>query len=56
MVVSIDCCFSYPAWFLHEHGCASVFDFWRHVAAGEGERWLCDATDARDVRFWGQAA
>ena len=40
MVVSIDCCFSYPAWFLAEHGCATVFDFWRHVAAGHGERWL----------------
>ena len=27
MVVGIDCCFSYPAWFLAEHGCASVFGF-----------------------------
>jgi len=53
MVVSIDCCFSYPAWFLTEHGCASIFDFWRHVAAGQGERWL--STDAeRDPRFWGR--
>ena len=54
MVVSIDCCFSYPAWFLAEHGCMSVFDFWRHVAAGHGERWLCDAADTRDARFWGK--
>jgi len=54
MVVSIDCCFSYPAWFLAEHGCATVFDFWRHVAAGHGERWLTDTTEARDVRFWGR--
>ena len=54
MVVSIDCCFSYPAWFLREHGCATVFDFWRHVASGEGERWLCDGTEARDERFWGK--
>ncbi len=54
MVVSIDCCFSYPAWFLREHGCATVFDFWRHVASGEGERWLCDASESRDVRFWGK--
>ncbi len=56
MVVSIDCCFSYPAWFLREHGCASVFDFWRHVAAGHGERWLgttC-AEHERDLRFWGK--
>ena len=56
MVVGIDCCFSYPAWFLAEHGCASVFDLWRHVASGHGERWLgttC-AEHERDVRFWGR--
>ncbi len=56
MAVSIDCCFSYPAWFLAEHGCATVFDFWRHVAAGHGERWLgttC-AEEERDLRFWGR--
>ena len=56
MVVSIDCCFSYPAWFLAEHGCATVFDFWRHVAGGSGERWLgttC-AEHERDLRFWGR--
>jgi hypothetical protein len=56
MVVSIDCCFSYPAWFLAEHGCATVFDFWSHVAAGHGERWLgttC-AEHERDLRFWGR--
>ncbi len=52
MVVSIDCCFSYPAWFLAEHGCATVFDFWRHVTAGHGERWL--ARECEDVRFWGK--
>jgi hypothetical protein len=56
MVVGIDCCFSYPAWFLAEHGCATVFDFWEHVAAGHGERWLAgDGEDAtRDERFWGK--
>lgn len=56
MAVSIDCCFSFPAWFLAEHGCATVFDFWRHVAAGHGERWLgeeCKEME-RDVRFWGK--
>lgn len=52
MVVSLDCCFSYPAWFLGEHGCATVFDFWRHVAKGHGERWL--ANDCADARFWGR--
>src|ERR1700716_2703749 len=40
MVVSVDCCFSFPAWFLAEHGCTTVFDFWRHVTAGHGERGL----------------
>ena len=56
MVVSVDCCFSYPVWFLEEHGCVSVFDFWRHVATGHGERWLgttCTEAD-RDLRFWGR--
>ena len=56
MVVSMDCCFSYPAWFLREHGCATVFDFWQHVAAGHGERWLGTACAEveRDLRFWGR--
>jgi len=56
LVVSLDCCFSYPAWFLREHGCRTVFEFWRHVAAGHGERWLgtvC-AEEERDPRFWGR--
>ena len=55
MVVSLDCCFSFPAWFLREHGCATVFEFWQKVADGQGERWLsreCDEV-ARDTRFWG---
>jgi hypothetical protein len=56
MAVSIDCCFSYPAWFLAEHGCATVFDLWRHVAAGHGERWLGETCEPheRDLRFWGK--
>jgi hypothetical protein len=55
MVVSLDCCFSFPAWFLAEHGCTTVFEFWRKVAEGQGERWLareCKEVE-RDVRFWG---
>ena len=52
MAVSIDCCFSFPAWFLEEHGCATVFDFWRQVAEGKGERWL--QRECEDVRFWGK--
>jgi hypothetical protein len=56
MVVGIDCCFSYPAWFLAEHHCATVFDFWQHVASGHGERWLARECEeiARDERFWGK--
>ncbi|RSL17662.1 hypothetical protein EDE15_3198 [Edaphobacter aggregans] len=55
MVVSVDCCFSFPAWFLEEHGCGTVFEFWRRVAAGQGERWLARECEevARDERFWG---
>jgi hypothetical protein len=53
MVVGIDCCFSYPAWFLEEHGCRDVFAFWRQVAAGKGEEWL--HRDCVDARFWGKA-
>ncbi|MEO8870855.1 MAG: hypothetical protein ABI357_08490, partial [Granulicella sp.] len=63
MVVGIDCCFSYPAWFLAEHHCPTVFDFWQHVASGYGERWLAREReenapdrrdDKRDERFWGK--
>jgi hypothetical protein len=56
MVVGIDCCFSYPAWFLREHDCPTVFDFWRHVVSGHGERWLGEgcAEQERDLRFWGK--
>jgi len=55
MVVSLDCCFSFPAWFLAEHECATVFEFWKKVAEGQGERWLARECEevARDVRFWG---
>jgi len=54
LVVSFDCCFSYPAWFLAERHCATVFDFWRHVASGQGERWLSRECTPRDERFWGK--
>ena len=53
MVVGIDCCFSYPAWFLQEHGCETVFELWRQVAEGKGEAWL--HRDCADLRFWGKA-
>lgn len=51
MVVGIDCCFSLPEWFLEEHGCATVFAFWRSVAEGKGEEWL--HRECADGRFWG---
>jgi hypothetical protein len=51
MVVGVDCCFSFPAWFLTEHGCASVEAFWRAVADGRGEQWL--HRECADPRFWG---
>lgn len=56
MVVSIDCCFSFPAWFLTEHGCSTVFEFWQKAADGLAEQWLARECDdvARDERFWGK--
>ena len=56
MVVSIDCCFSFPAWFLEEHGCADMFAFWHKANAGLAEQWLAREGDAiaRDERFWGK--
>jgi hypothetical protein len=56
MVVSIDCCFSFPGWFLEEHDCEDMFAFWRKVNEGVGERWLAREREgiARDERFWGK--
>ena len=53
MVVGVDCCFSFPAWFLAEHGCVAVFDFWAAVSNGRGEEWL--HRECKDARFWGVA-
>jgi hypothetical protein len=53
MVVGVDCCFSYPAWFLKEHKCRTVFELWKKVAEGKGEEWL--HRDCADDRFWGKA-
>lgn len=56
MAVSIDCCFSFPGWFLEEHGCADMFAFWRKANAGLAEQWLARECEeiARDERFWGK--
>jgi hypothetical protein len=56
LVVSIDCCFSFPGWFLEEHGCQDMFAFWRKVNSGLAAQWLARECDeiARDERFWGK--
>lgn len=51
MVVGVDFCFSYPAWFVAEHGAASAMEFWQ-VVARHGERWL--ARECGEARFWGR--
>ena len=51
MVVGVDFCFSYPAWFVREHGAGSAMEFWEIVAA-HGERWL--ARECDEARFWGR--
>ena len=52
MVVGFDFIFSYPAWFLGEHGVESAEEFWRSVADGQGEKWL--HRECEDGRFWGK--
>ena len=52
MVVGVDFCFSYPAWFVREHGAESAMAFWE-IAATHSERWL--ACECADARFWGRA-
>ncbi|HVG27975.1 MAG TPA: hypothetical protein VM865_10250 [Acidobacteriaceae bacterium] len=56
MAVSIDCCFSFPGWFLEEHGCEDMFAFWRKANAGLAEQWLTRECEqiAHDERFWGK--
>jgi len=49
IVVGLDFSFSYPAWFLRELGCGSVFALWQMVAR-EGERWLREPHS----HFWGR--
>jgi hypothetical protein len=51
MVVGVDFCFSYPAWFVRERGMRSAPEFWK-VVLQHGEHWLSRECD--DVRFWGK--
>jgi hypothetical protein len=53
MVVGLDFCFSFPAWFVRgEMGCADGPEFWELVADGLCEQWL--ARGNLDQRFWGK--
>ena len=51
MVVGVDFCFSYPAWFLQEHGVRSAPELWK-IVAERGEHWL--GHECEDARFWGR--
>jgi len=52
MVVGLDFCFSFPAWFVRECGARTAIEFWELVTSGHGERWL--ARENTDRRFWGK--
>jgi hypothetical protein len=53
MVVGLDFCFSFPAWFVRgEMGCEDGPEFWELVEREHGERWL--AAECEDRRFWGK--
>ena len=51
MVVGVDFCFSYPAWFVAEHGAKTAPEFWE-IVVEHGERWL--GRECQDARFWGR--
>ncbi len=52
MVVGVDFCFSYPAWFVREHGAKSAIEFWEMVRSKHSETWL--SRECEDARFWGR--
>ena len=53
MVVGLDFCFSFPAWFVRDElGCADGPAFWELVGGGLSEQWL--ARGNSDRRFWGK--
>src|ERR1039458_6099576 len=51
MVVGVDFCFSYPAWFVAEHGAKTAPEFWE-IVVEHSERWL--GRECEDARFWGR--
>ena len=52
LVVGVDFCFSYPAWFLQELGVKSAIEFWDIVRDQYSEHWL--GKDCNDIRLWGR--
>jgi hypothetical protein len=51
MVVGVDFCFSYPAWFVKEHGARTAPELWK-IVSERGEHWL--SHECEDARFWGR--
>jgi hypothetical protein len=51
MVVGVDFCFSYPAWFVEEVGAKSAREFWR-IVSEQGEEWL--GKNCPHDYFWGK--
>ncbi len=49
LVVGFDFSFSFPSWFLDEHGYATVDELWE-AAERDGERWIHDCAPP----FWGK--
>lgn len=49
VVVGLDFAFSFPAWFLRDHGLTTPHDLWR-LAARDGEAWLRECA----APFWGR--
>lgn len=49
LIVGMDFAFSFPAWFLDEHGCHTASEMWCLVAE-KAEGWLKDC----DYPFWGR--
>jgi len=52
MVVGLDFCFSYPAWFVRECGAGTAIEFWELAVGGLCEQWL--HRENTDRRFWGK--
>ncbi len=44
LVAGLDFAFSFPAWFVEDHGCSKAIDFWR-VVKEAGEAWMSEKQD-----------